>query len=264
MTNIDLSKNNHWPSNLLGKNFQDQQPPFYPVNGQAFLEISEALKKHGWVLISGLPVGFDWKGFAQWLTGTELMPQDQGETVYDVKFVPGNDRLSDSKSQNALRPHTEASYLYKPPKYLALWGVKPSSCGSGHTTLADGYEFFRSLTEEEQRKLIEYRCPFVSKDGEKQVLAPIFQMLRFNRAILRFSYNIVLYRDPSPDVDAEPTVNDPFLKEICDRLLQFFEERHEAIRIESNSLLIFDNYRIIHSRTQYLDPARHLQRIWLI
>jgi len=228
------------------------------------LETRRLLKENGWVLLPKLPANCDWKDVVPSLTQALLMPQDAGEIVYNVKSVWGNENLSDSKSQNALRPHTEASYLPVPPEYLAIYGVLPSACGGGHTTLADGCEFLKTLTEREQNKLMRYRCEFVSKDGKSKFVAPILEMLPHNRIMFRFSYNILVYSHPSPELDAHPVAKDPFLRDICDRCIEFFEDFHEAIRIEKGSLLVFDNYRMLHSRTAYSDPSRHLQRIWLL
>ena len=231
-------------------------------DSKALQETRQLLKKYGWVFLRDVPA--DWKNYARSLTQVSLMPQDAGEIVYQVKSVSGNENLSDSKSQNALRPHTEASYLPAPPEYLALYGVRPSACGGGRTTLADGCEFLKTLTEPEQKKLMQYRCEFVSKDGKSKFVAPILEMLPHNRIMFRFSYNILLYSHPSPELDVPPVINDPFLRDICDRCIEFFEDVREAIRIEKGSLLVFDNYRMLHSRTAYSDPSRHLQRIWLL
>lgn len=221
------------------------------------------LERQGWIYLSNLPNNFLWIGYVQYLTCSRLIPQDDGQPVYDVKSLPGHDRFSDSKSQNSLRPHTEASYLPEPPQFLALHCIQPSRGGDGHTLLADVSEFLLTLTENEQQQLSKALCPFTSKDGTCKTIAPILDFPQFGRARLRFSFNVILYGTPSPDVGADPTTVDPFLREICDRILAFFEDSHRAIHMESNSLLIVDNWRILHSRTNYTDASRHLQRIWL-
>jgi alpha-ketoglutarate-dependent taurine dioxygenase len=259
---------------LATENVSPQNAPHDSIQGKTaleaqlwterfFVESKACLKQFGYAYIQDLPADFQWIGFVQHLTQTQLMPQDNGEYISDIKSVEGNELLSDSKSQNELRPHTDASYYHTPNKYQALWCVQPSQCGGGYTTLADGRAFLFHLTLEDQKKLMQYHCEFMSKDRTHKTIASILSFPQCGEVMLRFSYNILRHRDPSPDVSLQPSVDDPFLKNICDKVLDFFTKDHRAIRMEKHSLLIWDNHRMLHSRTAYSEPARHLQRIWL-
>ncbi|MFN6528136.1 TauD/TfdA family dioxygenase [Nostoc sp. ChiSLP03a] len=260
---VDLSDNNS--SNVyISKDISISEIPSSLWTKNFFETRQKELQEYGWVYLSGLPADFQWIGYTQHLTQTCLMPQDNNEYIYDVKFAPSNEKLSDSKSQNELRPHTEAPYLKIPPKYLALWCVQPSSCGKGYTTFVDSKELLRNLTIEEQQKLMKYGCSFVSKDTTHSIIAPMLQFIQLNQLMLRFSYNVLVYGEPSPDMTKKASVSDQFLKNICDLVLEFFNNNHVSLRMEKHSLLIMDNHRVLHSRTQYSDTVRHLQRIWLI
>lgn len=219
----------------------------------------QSLNKNGFVYINNLNQTFDWIKYVQQLTNTRLMPQDNLELIYDLKAIPHN-TLSDGKSQNALRPHTEASYLHSPPKYLALWCWQTSACGGGHTTLANVNSFLNHLTIDEQQRLMKPYI-FTNKDGSKKISAPIVQFEKHYQLSFRFSYNILMFQNPSPNIDLKTTVADKFLQDICDRALEFFDDYHIKIRLEKHSLLIVDNRTMLHSRTAYQDPNRFLQRI---
>lgn len=231
------------------------------INQQEKQKYQQSLNQHGFVYINNLKPDFNWIEYAQKLTNCRLMPQDNLELVYDLKAIPDSS-LSDGKSQNALKPHTEASYLHSPPKYLILCCQQESSCGGGYTTLANANNFLRYLTIDELQRL---RKPylFVNKDGSQKIFAPIIDFDREYQLLFRFSYNILKYQNPSPDIYCTEVVADKFMEDICDRVLGFFEENHVALRLEKQSLLIVKNTFMLHSRTAYQDPNRFLQRIWL-
>jgi alpha-ketoglutarate-dependent taurine dioxygenase len=43
--------------------------------------------------------------------------------------------------------------------------------------------------------------------------------------------------------------------------IRFFADTHVEVAIERNALLIWDNWRVIHSRNAFSDPRRHLMRV---
>ena len=181
----------------------------------------QSLNQNGFVYIDNLNPEIDWIELSQKTTNTRLMPQDNLELIYDLKAIPNN-TLSDGKSQNALRPHTEASYLYSPPKYLALWCCQPSACGGGHTALANANIFLNHLTIDEQQGLTKSYL-FINKDGSQKISAPILTFHKYQQLLFRFSYNILMFQNPSPDVNLKATVANKFLQGICDRALEFFD-----------------------------------------
>jgi hypothetical protein len=54
---------------------------------------------------------------------------------------------------------------------------------------------------------------------------------------------------------------------LCTRYVQggirFFDRTRMEISIERNAMLIWDNWRMIHSRNAFTDPRRHLRRVLL-
>ncbi len=225
----------------------------------------KALQENSFVYLQDLPPDFPWIGYTQQLTESLLMPQDNGKYIYDVRLVAGNENRSDSTSQNELLPHTEAAYLETPPKHLALWCDRPAACGGGITQLLDGNDLFQwEFSAAEQQQLTQRLYQYSSKDGSRKAIAPIVKLSPWGQPQLRFSYNILIHGDPSPELDAETHACDLFLKTICDRIRDRFEAYCNLIRLQQHSLLIVDNRRMLHSRTKYADRDRHLQRIWLM
>ncbi|MDJ1170985.1 TauD/TfdA family dioxygenase [Roseofilum sp. BLCC_M154] len=225
--------------------------------------IGQNLHQNGWVFLSHVHPDI-WQTVAKQIAKCQPMTQENGQTIYDVKANSSKQNRSDSQSQNPLRPHTDGSDLLVPPNYLALYCLKPDQFGGGYTTLADGQELLRHLTETDQQKMLSNPYPFFSKDGKQQILRPILS-LNQNQPLFRFSYNTLVYGTPSPEMtQTTPSVRDSWLLDICHKIVNWFDNNHESIRIPQNGLLIFNNHRMLHSRTAYWDAERHLQRLWLI
>lgn len=224
-------------------------------------KLQKELADNGYLHIQSSPD--DWMNFIQKLTQCKIMPQDEGELIYNVKSTPGYEQLSNGKSQNGLRPHTEASYRDIPPQYIVLRCVQPSSCGGGYTTLVDGYDFLDHLTEEVKHRLSHEDHRFMSNQGRLETFAPILQFSDSNIPMLRFNYNALNYGEHSPNVSKSNHQGDPFLPNFCQNVLSFFESQKISVCLQKGEMLILDNYRMLHSRTSFADPNRHLQNIWM-
>ncbi|WP_416245501.1 TauD/TfdA family dioxygenase, partial [Crocosphaera sp. XPORK-15E] len=55
----------------------------------------------------------------------------------------------------------------------------------------------------------------------------------------------------------------PQLKDICDRISQWFYDNSYSITLDQGSLLLLNNHRFLHGRSKVWDKNRHLERIWL-
>lgn len=118
--------------------------------------------------------------------------------------------------------------------------------------------FFARLTPEELQQLTSKTCTFVSTLGLQQMglgnvaQHPLYERNNGSNPIFRFS-----------SYDGAEQRDDPSLLDMRERVVKFFEEEHVAIDIEPNALLIWNNHRVLHSRTGYTDMRRHLRRVWL-
>jgi alpha-ketoglutarate-dependent taurine dioxygenase len=219
-------------------------------------KFTQMLDHHGYVYLHDVPDGFDHVRFlAQF---GPLMPQYDGAMIWSIKAETRFDNLYHSLNTKPLKPHTECyEFDGVPPKYLALWCLVPASDGGGHTTLADMHAFLDALTVDERHQLATRNYRFVSSSGVQDMalgrtaVHPIWENRAGVESIVRYSYNCVVHND------------DPFLLDIRERVLRFFEAAHIAVDFEPNALLIWNNHWMTHSRTGYTDRRRHLRRVWL-
>jgi hypothetical protein len=167
---------------------------------------------------------------------------------------------SDAQSLGiGLLPHTEWSYKAIPPKYLCLRCKTPDRWGGGATTLVKFDDLMRHFTLEEQHFMADQLQYFMSKDGKESCFAPIWQR---DAAIIRFSYNGLVYREFSPDLN-KPVASglDSRLMALCDKFLALFEAYHVPLCLKAEQILIMDNHTCLHSRQSYIDPNRSLERV---
>lgn len=228
------------------------------------------LGERGWVIVPGPFATED----AERLLGElgELREQYNGARRHEVRARPGFDRLQYSQSRNGITPHTEAPAMPAPPRYLALHCHRQARCGGGQTLLADGYRLVRSLPEDLRREVRARPVRFDLADGataggRKARAAPIFTPgVDGAPPIVRYSYNVL--RDNSLNAPVRERLDDlegldPFNAELCRRGLDLMRAEGVGALPGDGDLLVFDNWRMLHARDSYEDPARHLTRYWV-
>lgn len=220
--------------------------------------LHERLAEDGHVYVDGVLAGFDHAGWLAEHVGP-LMPQYDGQTVWSIKAEARFEGVYHSLNTQPLLPHTECyEWDGLPPRYLALWCLVPGEDGGGQTTLADGRAFLDTLTAAERDELASRQWDFVSSAGLQEMELgraarhPILELRPGRPQVLRFTCRCI----------ADPT-GDPFLADMRERLLRFFDDSHLAVTFDPGALLIWDNHRLLHSRTGYSDPRRHLRRVWI-
>jgi alpha-ketoglutarate-dependent taurine dioxygenase len=220
-------------------------------------DVRRRMDSDGYAYVTGVPDSFNHAGFAAEFG--DLMSQYDGRLVWDLMPEPGMDDVYHSRNIRALVPHTEAyEYPGTPPRYLGLWCVQPAEGDGGETTLADGYAWLSTLTPDEREQMYERRYEWHSSAGLDRsgiglsASHPVLERHASGRIILRYSANNV------------SSGGDPFLDDLLRRGGLFFDACHVAVRIDRNCLLIWDNWRMMHSRTSFTDRRRHLRRVLVI
>lgn len=215
-------------------------------------QLERHLAEHGYAYLRLVPEGFDHVALLEGFG--DLMPQYDGKTVWDLKPEPGMDDVYHSRNTRALLPHTEAyEYTGLPPRYIALWCLQPADVG-GETTLADGARLLAGFDAADRAAMRTRRYRWFSSEGlarrniRLESVHPILQE-HAGAQLLRYSANNVV------------SVEDGLLPRYIESGLRFFEREHVAIRIERNALLLWDNWRMLHSRTAFRDRGRHLKRV---
>ncbi|MEV0091149.1 TauD/TfdA family dioxygenase [Streptomyces sp. NPDC050738] len=200
-----------------------------------------------------------------------VMPQYDGRLRYQVKAVPGYENRRYSKSTNTILVHTEAPGWDPPPRHLALHCRVQATCGSGHTGLADGRAFLATLDDETRRVLYERQVDWlghnISGVGTAGLRRPSVERTADGREVIRFSYNLFTAGDYDPPLDAAPDPESLPLGrlglELAERAMEFFRDHRVSVLIPEDAVLIWDNQRMMHARSEYRDTRRHLTRYWL-
>lgn len=239
-------------------------------SGRADLpEVRASLEEHGYALLPSV----DSVGCAVEVLSDigEIIGQYDGHLTHEVTYRPGNDARSYSQSTNTIRAHTEAPGWQPSPAYLALFCHRQARCGGGHTELLDVYRILPRLTDAELALLtsreLDFPGPAHANGGAGHVRTPMLSMTTDGRQVLRFSYNLLTTGEYDPRLDARPDpARLPLGAEgasLAERVSELFTGQPVRVLIPENTVLIWDNRRMLHARSEYRDPARHLTRFWL-
>ena len=224
-------------------------------------QLNQVLDQQGWLHLK-LPSDAQWMALATQITGCHLFEQQNGMLFDHVHPIEKKEHLSDSNGSAAIPPHTDGPHFSTPPKYLVLFCRTPDKLGLVKTLFADVHELLQCELTEKDQKLLMKPIQFMSKDGQTKVIAPILNFTALNQILFRYSENIILRGHPSPDTHVSSVYN-PHLKEICDRISQWFYHEAYSVTLDHGSLVLINNHRFCHGRTQVFDKKRHLERIWL-
>jgi hypothetical protein len=144
-----------------------------------------------------------------------------------------------------LKPHTDDfNDEGLPPRLVALHCIRPDARGCGQTLLADGHAWLSKLGPEEEASL---RVERAYRKGEGIVRKPFLS----GDGILRVSFGHLQFRD------------DPAMVKIMAGLETWFDRSAMSVTYRTGSLLLWDNWRMIHGRTAYEDLRRELHRYHL-
>lgn len=215
------------------------------------------IEAQGFVLIPNLDSDFDYQSFvSHW---GPLMPQYDQNLHWNVQVKTGITDAKCSLGSVEVPPHTEYyEGELNPPHYLALWCIHPASCGGGKIAFADGYRFLETISVEEKKYLYQAQYIYRSEIGLRKINVDIAHphcILTKNSSgkdILRFNTTGMGAGDLQ------------FLCEFRKKFLKFYKMNRRELYQPKNSLLIWDNYRMVHARSSsFRDKKRHLVRLWI-
>lgn len=221
------------------------------VLGRAYAKL---LHINGYVQLINVPDTFDYVGFLA--TFGDFLPDPAGMVVGDLVPDRTTDNVYHSGNTRALVPHTEGYDLDGlPPRYLALWCITPAAGEGGETTLFDGYRVLATMSSAAREHFEHQRYRWTIAAGLREqgmsyeATHPVLETVD-GVELLRFSYNNV----------ARPH-GDEYIEEFLEHGKRQFDDHHVRIRYESNDLLQWDNWRMLHARNAFEDPRRHLKRV---
>jgi hypothetical protein len=200
----------------------------------------------------------------------KLVPQYSGAVEHEVVYRPGNDDRAYSQSRNGIRPHTEAPGWDPSPRYLALYCHRQARCGGGHTDLLDGQRLPELLQADSLSLLtgrpLAFPGPTAPDGSATQVVTPMLRQGP-DRFLLRFSFNLLTAGDLHAPLQPDAPLDDlPLGREghaLAYRVSDLFDRHRSPVLIPEDAVLIWDNQRMLHARSEYQDERRHLTRYWL-
>jgi alpha-ketoglutarate-dependent taurine dioxygenase len=219
--------------------------------------IRQALKSGGYAYLTGIPNEFDY--LAELSKFGTPIPHRADEIVKDIKPDPAAaDETYSTSNMKMLPPHTEwyeASGV--PPRYVALWCVHEARGEGGETVIADGYRFLGSLSARDRQSLreLQYEWYGVSNgSGGPPTATPRHPVLEQHADGLIMRYSIQLL---------QRVKDDSLVSRYVTGGASFFAAEGTPISITRNSVLLWDNWRMLHARSAFSDPERYLRRILL-
>ncbi|EAS28361.2 uncharacterized protein CIMG_09565 [Coccidioides immitis RS] len=186
---------------------------------------------------------------------------------WDVRPLPGQNQQAASKPARSETArdfpwHTDCSYEHLPPRFFALQVLQPDRCGGGTLSILDADKIAGLLSPATRRSLSrpEYRitvpAEFIKSD-ERHITAPLLSKDSGSGAAeLRFREEIL-----------EPLTNGAKLA------LQEFGESLQSPNAKAatlhltpellprGSIILINNRRWLHARSEVKDPRRHLRRV---
>lgn len=173
-----------------------------------------------------------------------LRSQENGRAYCVVK---AGERLQPHDG-GSLMPHTDDFNVEGlPPRLVALYCVHPDQEGYGCTLIGDGYTWLETLSPM-TIKLLER--PWRYRKGNGHVERPFLTTEESDR-VLRVSFGHLAFADNEE------------MREVMTGLSGWFEKHAISARHICGSLLIWNNWRMIHGRKAYVDLRRELHRYHL-
>ncbi len=159
--------------------------------------------------------------------------------------------------------HTDSAFSDAPERYNALYCVTEASCGGGLSKLVSGPAVIADLeTTADGRRCIEllrrlhfpFRVPDAFFASSRLITAPVLgdaPLVRFRPDCIERGFAM------RPDLDT------PDHRWAFDYFRAAAEtHRSQTLhRLRSGEMIVFCNHRLLHARTDYTDPARHLTRV---
>ena len=184
-----------------------------------------------------------------------IYPQYEGRSVWDVRLVDGHEDAETTVGMADILAHSE---FYEregwPPHYIALYCQQTSRSG-GELFVIDGYAILERISEEMKAALRTTRVTFSSEPSIRSVTTGE----EASKEVLSVhpDGSIVLQYDTSVLRKSEHRM----LREFSDVVESTSATSRILIPLERGSLVIWDNFRMLHGRTMFSDKRRWLQRI---
>ncbi|MEO8266275.1 MAG: TauD/TfdA family dioxygenase [Ilumatobacteraceae bacterium] len=249
----------HQPT-LWGSELQGDVPSYAYASVSADpdrrLELLESIRDLGCAVLTDVPADPDRTAEVAGLIGL-LRMTNYG--IFELESKPNPEIVGDSSA--ALVPHTDEMYRIDPPG-ITLFHVLKQSENGGDSTLIDGLQLARTLATEDPGAF-ELLCTTPARfhrhlrEGRHfEIQAPIFRR-ESNGTVTGIRIND---RCMAP-VDAEADVAVRFYRAVIELMRRINSgDGMITIHLQPGNVLVFDNQRLLHGRTEF-DPSagRHVR-----
>jgi alpha-ketoglutarate-dependent taurine dioxygenase len=176
-----------------------------------------------------------------------------GNYVWDIKPIVGktSDTVARSQTTEEFVFHTDCSFEYPPPRYVALYVIQEDRFGGGVTRLVD----FRDVVG----KLDEGIKNILSMPFQVKIPKEFYKDREYAQIPIIFENCRIAYRRECI-VESFCTQEQIHALNILDNFINDPTLSHD-ISLHNGSLIFLDNTRYLHARTAIKDNSRHLQRI---
>jgi len=159
--------------------------------------------------------------------------------------------------------HTDSAFSPEPERYNALYVVRQSRCGGGRSVIVNGAGFLRDFaTTPQGRDCIRFmrgtdyafRVPDAFFAGRRFITAKILA----DDPLIRFRHDCI---EDGFDLCPELATDEHrFYYSLFRTSVEAHPCRTEFL-MSDGDLIVFDNTRLFHARTDFQDPERHLIRV---
>ena len=184
--------------------------------------------------------------------GVMLDHNNSGAMMWPVRPISNDPEAARSLRFSAFPLHTDCAFENPSPRFIALYVVRPDKLGGGVSQFLDMRPVIKTLSEGSkevlQNTLVCWRTPREFNKGNEYIAAPLIS----KNGGIRYRRDIIVEELLSKEQALA-------ISEI-DKLIQRSKNIY-SINAASGSLIIVDNWHVLHGRTEILDNHRHLIRI---
>ncbi|MDH3763777.1 MAG: TauD/TfdA family dioxygenase [Gammaproteobacteria bacterium] len=220
------------------------------------LEMYRKLRDFGFVVVTGGPTE------AGGIEAVANLIGDLGDSAYSKIFdlSPSSSIKTMGNTQKAVPPHTDEAFRYAPPGINILGCVRPAVDG-GESVLVDGF-FVAERLRKQNQAMFELLCHY--QQNFNRIHPGTLDQRSRQRMIERDDRGEVIgirfHTRAAGPMDLPADMVQPYYaahRELCKLMIS--DKNQVNFQLQAGDSVLFDNHRVLHSRTEFQDPERFLQ-----
>lgn len=254
----ERKRKNHY-AKLWGQSISLELPKHDYVecisDDSSYLDLLRDIRDFGFSIVTNCPT-------ENGIETTAALIGDMADAAYSKVFdLKPDEKFSLGNTFHPVAPHTDEAYLHTPTGILVLYCISPANDG-GETILVDGFNIANKLKHKNPddfellNKQPQTFHRVVPEHG-------VYQSTRAKVLVTDEDDNVLGVRfhtrTMAPmDVSTEKLKAVHLANAAMSRLM--LDPTNQArLKLGAREAVIFDNHRVMHSRTGFSDPARFLQ-----